>query len=301
MKGSPALLAVMPALAAAVILMGAHTKALAVTVYALTVNNGLFAFDSATPSLPFAPPMPITGINAGQDIVGIDFRPANGQLYALGYNSGSELAQVYTVNVNTAAATAVGIGANLIGAFFSMDFNPVVDRIRVVTSANTNYRFNPDNGALAATDLMLAFAGGGTPLVTGVAYTNNFAGALQTTLYGYEAGSNSLVTIGGPNGVPSPNGGQVFPVGPSGIFAEAPRIGFDIFGNSTAFLSARTAIGPAAIDRFYTADLATGMLTALGTFPLAGVEDIAVIPEPGVVNLAMLALFALLRRRPRQS
>ena len=294
------------ALVAAMLAVGGQSEVRAVTVYALTDNNALFAFDSANPSLALAPPVPITGINPGQDLVGIDFRPANGQLYALGYNPGSELAQVYNVNRTTAAATAVGSGATLTGtgagAFFGFDFNPVVDRIRVVTSTNTNYRFNPNDGSLAATDIMLAFAGGGVaPSVAGVAYTNNSAGAVQTTLYGYEAGSNSLVTIGGPNGVPSPNNGEVFVVGSSGIFAEPPRIGFDIFGASTAFLNARTSVGPAIVDRFYTADLTTGMLTPVGTFSLVGVEDIAVVPEPGVAYLAALGLCALGRRRRWQS
>jgi hypothetical protein len=283
-----------------------HVKVQAAGVYALTDNNGLFAFDSADPSLLPAPPLPITGVNPGQDLVGIDFRPATGQLYALGYNPASELAQLYTLNRTTAVATSVGSGATLPGtgasAFFGFDFNPTVDRIRIVTSANTNYRFNPNDGSLVATDIMLAFAAGGTaPSVAGVAYTNNVAGAIQTTLYGYEVGSNSLVTIGGLNGVPSPNGGQVFVVGNSGISAEPPRIGFDILGESTAFLNARTTIGPAIVDRFYTANLTTGVLTTVGTFPMLGVEDIAVIPEPTSAALTGSALIVLAGRRRRLS
>jgi trimeric autotransporter adhesin len=281
---------------------GTGPPAMATTVYGLTVNNGLFFFDSGSPGA-VSPILPITGLAAGDDLVGIDFRPANGQLYALGFNSTSEVARLYTVNTGTAAATAVGSGATLTGTgtatFFGFDFNPGVDRIRVVSSANTNHRLNPDTGALAVIDTMLAFAGGGgTPSVAALAYSNNVAGGTPTTLYGYNAGTNSLVTIGGIDGTPSPNGGQVFTVGPAGIFADPPRIGMDIFGASTAYMNASVPVGPALIDRFFSVNLATGAATLIGTFPFTGVEDIAV-PEPSMAILIGLGLggMALCRRR----
>lgn len=73
-------------------------------------------------------------------------------------------------------------------------------------------------------DTMLAFAGGGTPSVPALAYSNNLPGGTPTTLYGYDVGTDALVTIGGLNGTPSPNGGQVFTVGPSTLFASPPAL-----------------------------------------------------------------------------
>ena len=184
--------------------------------------------------------------------------------------------------------------------------NPVVDLIRVVTSTNSNYRLNPTTGSLIATDTMLAFVGGaGTPSVPAIAYSNNYPGGGPagpfTTLYGYDVGTDSLVTIGGESGGPSPNGGQVFTVGPSTLFASPPRIGMDIHGNaSNAFMNATVSVGPAVVDRFYSVPLGPFSPTLVGTFPFLGVEDIATvsIPEPSLAGLLGLGLAgAVLRRR----
>jgi hypothetical protein len=280
-------------------------RAEATTVYALTENNAIFSFDSSNPEATFTAPQTITGLDPAHDLVGIDMRPADRQLYALGYASAGESAQLYMIDPLSAGATAIGAPTTLPGAgasnFFGFDFNPVVDRIRVVTSSNTNYRLNPDDGSLVAVDTMLSFAGGGGfPAIGGVAYSNNFDGATETTLFGYEMGPNQLVTIGGANGVPSPNGGQVFMVGGTGIFAETPRLGFDIGGASTAFVNATVSVGPAVSDRFYSVDLATGQLTLIGLMPVIGVEDIAVVPEPSSALLGTAALIACALRRRRQ-
>src|SRR5258705_11725879 len=71
----------------------------AATVYGLTTTNSLVVFDSATPGTASAA-LPGTGLVAGDTLVGLDFRPANGQLYGLG--SGSRL---YPINRLAGAAT----------------------------------------------------------------------------------------------------------------------------------------------------------------------------------------------------
>ena len=104
-----------------------------------------------------SPPVVVTGLVAGQNLVGIDYRPADGQLYTLGV-SAAGTAQLYTINPTTGAATAVGttgsfVAANgttvvpIAGTGFGFDFNPVVDRIRVTTSTGQNFRINPITGA----------------------------------------------------------------------------------------------------------------------------------------------------------
>lgn len=296
-------------------------SAQAETGYALS-GTGLYQFDSASPSSAnFLGTF--SGLGSGQSIVGIDVRPFNGQLYAFGFNSSTLLMQVYTVNLGAPATngaasvslTAVGAGFTLTGtdpnAAFGIDFNPTVDRIRIMTSTGTNYRANPITGGLAATDTALAYAAGdanfGTaPQMVGAAYTNNVNGGGTTTLYGYDFTNDALVTVGGPNGTPSPNGGQVFTIanitlgGASG-FAENRGIGFDISGvTGAAYLfGSFTFDGPVQSNSLYSVNLATAALTSLGSFGFA-VQDIAFIPEPGTYVLCVTGLAGLLALRRRR-
>src|SRR4029077_16683777 len=52
------------------------------TIYALTTDNSLLTFDSGSPANATRIG-PITGLLPGESVVGIDFRPATGQLYSL--------------------------------------------------------------------------------------------------------------------------------------------------------------------------------------------------------------------------
>ena len=169
-------------------------------IWAVTVNNNLINFISNNPWV-FSS-RPISGLAAGDQIVGIDFRPALplGRLYALG-SSG----QLYRIdNPNSGVAVTVGAPVTLSGSGFGMDFNPTVDRIRVISDLDQNLRLNPDTGVLAATDTPLAFLGtdvnaGQNATAAGAAYTNNVAGAATTTLYDIESNLDVLVTQAPPN------------------------------------------------------------------------------------------------------
>jgi hypothetical protein len=169
--------------------------------YAVTQDNQLVTFQSDN-TLNVEPAHAITGLPGGESIVGLDVRPATGQLYALGKTS-----RLYIINARTGAARQVGTTPfipGLAGASFGFDFNPTVDRIRVTSDAEQNLRLNPDTGAVAGVDTNLAYAAGdpgaGTnPNVAAVAYTNSFAGATATTLYGIDNARNSLVIINPPN------------------------------------------------------------------------------------------------------
>src|SRR5262245_34124567 len=163
----------------------------------ITTTGNLVTFDSATPGT-ISTTVGVTGLQAGETILGIDFRPANAVLYGLGSTS-----RLYTINSTTGAATQVGsAGAfTLSGTGFGVDFNPVPDRLRVVTDTSQDLRLNPNDGTLAATDTLLAYATGDpnvgtTARVVGSAYTNNFNGAATTTLYGIDSNLNILVTQG---------------------------------------------------------------------------------------------------------
>jgi len=114
-------------------------QAKAEPIVALTSQNSLLRFDSATPGAVLGSAN-VTGLQSGEALLGIDFRPANGQLYGLGNTS-----RLYTINPLTGMATfASALSTPLTGgSSYGVDFNPVADRLRVVHSdARTNPLIN---------------------------------------------------------------------------------------------------------------------------------------------------------------
>jgi hypothetical protein len=220
------------------------------TVFGLNSANQIVRFNSATPGTVTVVGT-ISGLQAGETILATDFRPANGQLYALGSSS-----RLYTINLTTGAATQVGTAGafTLSGTEFGFDFNPTVDRIRVISNTGQNLRLNPNDGTLSATDGTLNPA---TTGATAAAYTNNFAGATTTTLYVIDTNADALF-IQNP-----PNAGTLIRVGALGVDASGLN-GFDIDANGTAY--ATLTVG--GTTRLYTINLTTGAATAATTaFP----------------------------------
>ena len=98
-------------------------------VYAVTAGGDLVSFDANNPGSILSR-APVANLNTGERVVGIDFRPANNRLYALGSSS-----QLYIIDARTGIASRVGapLSAALSGTEFGVDFNPTVDRIRLVS------------------------------------------------------------------------------------------------------------------------------------------------------------------------
>ena len=288
-------------------LLGFAGSADAAVLAVLTDENDLFLVDSARPE-DILSGGAITGLN-GQDLIGIDVRPANNVLYGVGNFGG-----LFTIDPNTRVATQVAAAAPvaLQGTRFGVDFNPVPDRLRIVSDTDQNLRVNVDTGATIV-DGPLQF-GAGQPGVTGVnpnvtaaAYTNSFGpsprnGAGQptgagTTLYGIDVrGVEDRVVIQNP-----PNDGTLTVVGPLGFDASA-LTGFDIgFENGANLGFAALQQTGGGVSRLYSINLATGGATLLGD--LGGgalVDGIAVIPEPASAALLLLAPLPLLARRRRR-
>ncbi|GAB3771756.1 hypothetical protein GCM10028818_10970 [Spirosoma horti] len=219
--------------------------------YALDGSGNLLIFNPLSPS-PIA--KPITGVQPGETLFGIDFRPVNGQLYAIGSTS-----RLYTLNTSSGAAALVGSGplsTLLVGNDVGFDFNPTVDRIRVITNSGQNLRLDPTNAAVASVDGPL---NPGTPTVTASAYSNNFAGATTTTLYNIETSMSPARLF---TQVP-PNNGTLVPVGPLGVAAEGAN-GFDIGGTSgTAYALLRSN----GSTMLYTINLTNGSASAGPSLP----------------------------------
>lgn len=235
-------------------------------------QNRLSFFFAGAPAAPTVV-LPVLNLAPGDQLVGVDVRPATGELYALGAQS-----RLYVVDRFTGVATQIGpvLSTTLVGTRFGFDFNPTVDRIRVVSDAGQNLRLHPTTGAVAAVDGALAFAAGdvnagATPSVGGAGYTNSLAGATTTTLYDLDAGLDVLVTQ-----IP-PNSGTLNTVGALGVDVSTVG-GFDIAGDTGLAFAALTPAG--GVPTLYRVNLATGALTSQGALGVSAAHGLALLESP---------------------
>jgi hypothetical protein len=237
------------------------------TVFGLNASNQIVRFNTTTPGT-VTVVATITGLQSGETILATDFRPATGQLFALGSSS-----RLYTINLVTGAATQVGAAGafTLSGTEFGFDFNPAVDRIRVISNTGQNLRLNPNDGT-AIVDGTLNPA---TTGATGAAYNNNFAGTTTTTLFVIDTVADALFRQD------PPNAGTLVRIGALGVDASGP-VTFDIDANGTAF--ATFVVG--GVTRLYTINLATGAATAAATaFPAGtGLRGFAIARGSAATN-----------------
>lgn len=262
-------------------------------LYALTANNNLLSFDSDLPGI-IRSSVAVTGITLGQLIAGTDFRPATGELFAIGYNSVNGQSQLYIINTATGIASAVNTTPTMLEPAMGkigFDFNPTVDKIRVTGSNNANYRLDPLTGLIAATDSSLAYAVGDAnenknPSIGAVAYTNSFAGATVTALFDYDDSLN-VIAYQFP-----PNNGTLITIGSSGIKVNKAdqTTDMDIYyhamsATNIAYLTANTFTKTS--DKLYTVNLTTGMTTNYGFIGNGiAVADIAAYISPSASKLS---------------
>ncbi|MEO7523389.1 MAG: DUF4394 domain-containing protein [Ferruginibacter sp.] len=237
--------------------------ATAPVAYSVDGNNNLLIFNpqiyyDATNSNTIIS-KPLTGLAVGESVAGIDFRPLNGQLYALGSNS-----NIYTVNTASGALTLVSaLSTALNGTNFGFDFNPLVDRIRIVSNTGQNLRYNPIDFSVTVDGSLNP----GSLSISAAAYSNNFAGTTSTILYGIDSLSSQLVQVN------PPNNGTIVPIGNLGVTVSGVN-GFDIGGTSgiayTIFRSANNR------SRLYIVNLATGMASGRGIIGLTEMNGLAI-------------------------
>ena len=243
--------------------------------FGLTTTNELVAFNAKSPAT-FSSKIAVSGLGTGEKLLSIDFRPATGELYAV-----SDASKFYVINTQTAAARSIG-GAftpAISGAIASIDFNPTVDRIRLVTNTGQNLRLNPETGAVAATDGSIVT----TSSITGVAYTNSKSGATSTTLYDIDATSGKLFKQN------PPNNGTLEEVGSLG-FTFTGQAAFDISPDNSAALMSATS---GTKNNLYKVNLETGKAENLGALSQK-IIDLAIPTEPvayAVDNMNMLQIF----------
>ena len=249
-------------------------------------GGSLLAFDTAAPAV--ATTTPVTGVRANEALVGIDFRPQDNALYALGVNAAANTGTLYAVSTATGAATAVGTPGRVAfvdaagapvdlpdaAAGYGFDFDPVNDQANVVTGSGLNFRIDPNTGAPIDGN---TGAVGGVPGVnpdgginglpagsTGVSATafaanrGQLGAAVQYTL---DAGSNALFIQDRLSSGAQTARVNVTSGGAPLDFTGAN--GFDI-ADGVGYAALTTSAGG---SRLYRIDLTSGVATDLGAPP----------------------------------
>ncbi len=252
------------------------------TLYGLTTTNRIVTFDSAVPVFA-SRDVPVTGLAAGEQLIGIDRRPKTGVLYGVGRLGTA--GRLYTVDPATGAATFVAplvtaptvVGGPrtpiaLSGTEFGFDFNPAADALRIVSDTGQNLRVIPSDRMPAAialltgdtfTDGTLNVAGATATGVSAAAYTGNDNDpATGTTLYDIDTRRDLLVKQD------PPNAGTLITVG-SLRFPAGPIAGFDIVtagGVDTGYAAITVGTSLTLLTRV---DLTTGQarVTNVAAFP----------------------------------
>ena len=183
-------------------------------VVAVTADGRLIEFESNDPAHADTIGR-IKGLVGDTAIVGIDYRPATGELIGLGDAGG-----IYAISDRNATTTKKSqLNVALTGTSFGVDFNPTVDRFRIVSDTGQNLRASVDTGATVV-DGALSYAPPATAAgITGAAYTNNDADVnTATTLFDLDSALDQLA-------VQSPaNAGRSLPRASSASI-RAPRWG----------------------------------------------------------------------------
>lgn len=253
----------------------------------LTLDQRIVTFESSAPTA-ITTNFAITGLTAGDTLIGIDLRPANSLLYGV-----AQTGRVYTLTTTGVASLISTLSTALIGGSFGFDFNPVPDRLRIISAGGANLRTNVADGA-TTTDTSITRTGGGAINILGTAYTNSVPGGpapAATTIYGIDSVTDSLVTSA------APNGGVYSTVGALGVgLTNANNVGFDISGRTgAAWLNIDSA--------FYQVNLGTGAATfvdTIGAGPLIGLSATGAVPEPSTWIMMILGfgfIGATMRRR----
>lgn len=252
----------------------------------------------------------VTGLGAGESLIGIDLRPSNDKIYGL-----TTAGKLYTIDPITAQAT---IANTLSGASFTatggvgIDFNPTNDfnggaSLRVTTGAGNNYAVNLGTSVVGNTSSNI---GAGH---TAAAYTNSIAGTNPgagdtTDLFYINTATDTLEFL--PNQFNNPAAsttGGIVTIGGLGLgFNVLAANGFDITSNGIAYaaLTLDDGIGKTGLYQINLTTGAASFLKNIGT-GISGLTqtNIAPVPLPGAALLFGPAVLALgsMRKRAKQN
>jgi hypothetical protein len=263
-------------------------------VYALDTDNTIFVLVPGTTT--FVRLVRVADGQVDGNLTGVDFRVADGnnnRLYAV-----TDTGKLYTIGLTAATLGQATLVSAMTPRFPSgyqslMDFNPVVDAIRLIGSDALNYAVvKGTNGVLNTTAVQTSLTynpndvnKGAMPKVSAGSYNNNFIGAMATIFYALDNNLDTLCTIdpaaaGGSSatgtGVLRTIGNLVTPAG--GRIKVSPTADLDIYtldngANQLVGVSGRT---------FFTIDLNQATpATALGTSKNIVTNGIAAAADTG--------------------
>lgn len=230
------------------------------TAFAVTTANQLVSFETTNPAA-ITSSVAITGMQVGEDMMAIDFRPTTGELYGIGATQ-----RIYLINRTTGVATQqnqFNPQSNLFGNGFDLDFDATLN-------SNAGARFVSSTGESRVYNVTDGFFGNDTPLtynpadvnlgvapnVVAGAYTKSFPGSFSNAYYGIDSSLSTLVKLDEPN---TPSNGQLTTVGPLGVDADN-LAGFDITASGRAFASMNVG----GVAKLYSVNLNTGGATLVG-------------------------------------
>ena len=246
------------------------------TIFGVDDQNSLVSFGRGNPTRGEVRRIAITGLGAGETVVGIDFRAnaaavGDRRLFAL-----TSASKLYTVDTTSGAATVVAATAftpALSGTSFGFDFNPQADRLRLHSDTDQDLRLNQLTGATAAVDTVLTYAVGDanvgqSPTIVGTAYTNSVPGVTATELFAIDSDRDAVTFLA------SPNSGRLTTRGALG-FNTTTAVGFDIVGAGTGTAYATLTSSFAERSQLFTVNLTTGLASLIGDVnydrPLIGI------------------------------
>ena len=212
----------------------------------------------------------MAALDGGASLIGFDVRPSDGRLYGVTPDGA-----IVTLDVKTGKWEKKSQLSEKLpqGATFAIDFNPVADRMRIVSSEGMSLRINVEDGK-ATVDGQLKYAEadankGKQPRVTAAAYTNSYAGTKETALYDFDTANGTLVKQA------PPNDGILNTVGTLGVKLDGP-VAFDIWSDGKGANKGWLLSG----GKLYAVDLASGAATSVGDIAgLKGkISDIAILP-----------------------
>jgi Domain of unknown function (DUF4394) len=170
-------------------------------VYALNSNNTILVLAPGATS--FTRLVRVTQANG--NLIGIDFRPADGKntaLYAL-----TDTGSIYTIDLTDNGLGNVTKVSDMTTRFPSgvqslMDFNPVVNALRLIGSDRLNYAVVNNGGNLNVTAIQTSLSydpndvnRGAIPHVSAGAYDSNVVGATATRFYAIDYDLDTFLTI----------------------------------------------------------------------------------------------------------
>lgn len=243
---------------------------------AITASHRLITFRADRPE-DLLSRVPLSGLLPGESILGIDHRVARRELFGL-----STRGRLLRIDADSGLVTPVGPGVKLPSArALGFDFNPAVDRIRVVGDRGDNLRLHPDTGHQldGPPDGLLRYADGDeqagiAPRIVAASYPDKQGNEKLTTHYAIDARSGRLVVQGSLEGAAaaaSPETGLLSTVGPLRVHGF-DHASFDIGGVSHRAYLVTGRIGSTA-SRLYEVDLQTGQAKFIGLIGPARERD----------------------------